>query len=119
MNPKTCKSLRTIAFANNPSSIERVGRKWAIYEDKKKRMLVCLDPRAQYLAMKKLYGDLKGWYRITYLKEIKKDAKRIKKEFPRGSGSISKGLSSLFGNIINMSAPGEGVRKPTPFQTHA
>ncbi len=114
MNSKICRMLRTIVFANNPSSMERITRKWAIYEDQKKRMLVCLDPRQIYKTMKKAYKSAPPLEKISLRKDIKKDAKRIKKEFPRGSGTISTGQPSLLGNILHLQPTGQGVRGPIP-----
>jgi hypothetical protein len=103
--------LRTIVFANNSSSMERNTRKWAIYEDKKKRMLVCLDPRQIYKTMKKAYKSAPPTEKVSFRKDIKKDAERIKKEFPRGSGTLSTRQPSLLGNILHMQPTGEGVRE--------
>jgi hypothetical protein len=119
MNSKICKMLRVIAFANNPSSMERITRKWAIYEDKKKRMPVCLDPRQIYKTMKKAYGVAPPEEKISLRKDIKKDAKRIKKEFPRGSGTLSTRQPSLLGNILHMQPAGQGVREPDSRPTNA
>jgi hypothetical protein len=119
MNQKLCKALRTIVFANNPSSVERAGRKWAIYEDKKKRMLICLDPRQIYKTMKRAYVAAPPIEKIFFRKEINKDAKRIKKDFPRGSGTLYKGQPSLLGNILSMQPAGERVREHTPLEVVA
>jgi hypothetical protein len=110
MNQKICKLLRTVAFANNPSSVERAGRKWGIYEDKKKRMLICLDPRQIYKTMKKSYKSSAPQEKALLRKEIAKDAERIKKEFPRGSGTLYEGYPALLGNIVRMQTDGQGIR---------
>jgi hypothetical protein len=106
MNSKICKLLRTVVFANNPSSVERKNRKWAIYEDKKQnRILRCLDPRAIYKTMKEAFKLASPLEKIQLRKDIKADAKRIKKEFSSGPGKIS-GTPSFLGHNISVEKVG-------------
>lgn len=85
MNQKLVKMIRRVAFKNTPSPEERFTRQWIVAENKKgKRILLCLDPRASYKAMKNNFKNGSVSERLRMRKEVKILSVLARRDFPRG-----------------------------------
>ena len=109
MNGRVSKLIRKMVYGELDGKGERTGRKYAVLADRnqKGQHLVCLDPRAIYLAMK-------NEYRATtddkQREKLRIEAGKSAKPIP-GHRQVHDGVPRFMGDVITVQDPPEPVRK--------
>ncbi len=108
MNGKVAKLIRKMVYGEMGGHGERAGRKHAVLADSKHKgqHMVCLDPRAIYLAMKNVY---KGATDGKQKEKLRAEARLSAKPVP-GHRQVHDGLPRFMGDIITVQDPPRPVR---------